>query len=182
MAALVAAGLVGATVGVVAAQQAQPGDQGHRPIVSQVQDPGQLQPPPPPGSRPGRGGPDGQGDQNGQRPQPTAEQQQEMQQRREQMEQEYINLLAKNLNLDPSTVKAALDQTRQDMQAARITEIQQAVQDGKLTQDQADQMIQRIQNGPAGGPFGFGPGGPGRPGGPPPDGQGGPGGPNGPGR
>ena len=104
-------------------------------------------------------------------------------------QQRYIEALAKNLGLDPSTVKAALEQTQKDMRAARISEIKQAVTDGKLTQEQADQIIQRMQSGPGGpgmGPgFGFGPGmggpgGPGWPGGP--GGGRGPGAPGGPGR
>ena len=166
----VAVSILGASVGVAAAQQSTPPDQagwttpaGQHRVWQGNGDQG-------PGQRPGR---DGQGDQNGQRQQPTQEQIQQMQQQREQMQQQYIDALAKNLNLDSSTVKAALEQTQKDMQAARVSEIQQAVQDGKLTQDQADQMIQRIQNGPQGGGPGFG--GPGM-GGP---GMGGPGGPNG---
>jgi ketosteroid isomerase-like protein len=79
---------------------------------------------------------------------------------------------------------AALEQTHKDMQAQRLADIRQAVTDGKLTQEQADQIIQRIEQGP-GGPMmgpggpGFGPGGPGGPGfgpGGPRFGPGGPGG------
>jgi hypothetical protein len=124
-----------------------------------------------PAEKPGRppGGP-------GERPQLTDEQRQQMEQRRQEMEQQYIDALAKNLNMDPATVKAALEQTQRDMQAARINEINQAVTDGKLTREQADAIIQRIQQGPPGplmgppmGPppgAGFGPGGPGGPGAP----------------
>jgi hypothetical protein len=170
----VAVSILGASVGVAAAQQGTPTDQAdwtapadQNQVRQQPGQPGAPGQPGEPGQRPG-----GQGDQNGQRQRPTDEQIQQMQQQREQMQQQFIDALAKNLNMDPATVKAALEQTQQDMQAARVTEIQQAVQDGKLTQDQADQMIQRIQNGPQGGP-GFG--GPGM-GGPR---MGGPGGPNG---
>ena len=124
----------------------------------------QGQPPP---ARPGRG--EGQGE----RPQLTDAQRQEMQQQREAAEQQYIDSLAKNLGVSSDMLKSALEQTRKDMQAQRVTEIQQAVADGKLTQEQADQKIQRMQEGPGGpggmGGPGFGPGGM----------RGGPGGPNG---
>lgn len=144
---LLAIATVGATLGVASAQQAPSSPSTER--VAQQ-----------PAEKPGRppGGP-------GERPRLTEEQRQEMEQRREQAQQRYVEALAKNLNLDPSTVKAALEQTHKDMQAVRINEINQAVTDGKLTREQADQMIQRIQQGP-GGPMmgpgpGFGPGGPG---------------------
>jgi integrin beta 8 len=147
----VAVSILGASVGVAAAQQGTPPDQagwttpaGQNQIGQVPGQPGQ------PGQRPGPG------DQNGERQRPTDEQIQQMQQQREAMQQQFIDALAKNLNLDPATVKTALDQTQKDMQAARIAEIQQAVQDGKLTQDQANQIIQRIQNGPQGGGPGFG--------------------------
>ena len=104
----------------------------------------------------------------------TDEKRQQMEQRHQEAEKRYIEALAKNLNMDPATVKAALEQTQKDMQAARIAEIKQAVTDGKLTQEQADQIIQRIQNAPPG--MFMGPG----PGFPPPGGPGGPGGPRGP--
>jgi hypothetical protein len=152
---LLALATVGATLGVASAQQATtpPGAATER--VAQDQ-----QPPNQPG-RPGRGGPDGQ------RPQITDEQRQQMEQRRAQAEQQYIDLLAKNLNMDSATVRSALEQTQKDLRAQRITEIQQAVTDGRLTQEQADQMIQRLQQaplplmGPMGGPGmgGHGPGG-----------------------
>jgi hypothetical protein len=157
VAGLLAVTTVGATLGVVSAQQA--------PSTEQVaQQPGQPGQPGDPG-RPGRGP-------EGQRPQLTDEQREQMEQRRAEAEQRYVDLLAKNLSLDSATVKAALEQTQKDLQAQRVADIQQAVTDGKLTQDQADQMIQRIQQG--GGPMmGPGFGGPGF-------GQGGgPGGPDG---
>ena len=148
---LLALATVGATLGIASAQQAPTTDQ----VGVVQQQPGPDQP-----GRPGRGG---DGDGQGQRPQLTDEQRQQFEQRRAEAEQRYVDLLAKNLNLDSATVKAALEQTQKDLQAARITEIQQAVTDGKLTQEQADQMIQRIQSGgPGGGPGGMGgPGGPG---------------------
>ena len=165
---LIALATVGATLGVASAQTA--------PVTTGVERLAQQ-----PAEKPGRPG------NPGERPQLTDEQRQQMEQHRAAMEQQYIDALAKNLNLDPATVKAALEQTHKDMQAARITEIQQAVADGKLTQEQADQMIQRMQQGPGGPGMGMGPGGPGMgfggpgmgPGGP--EGQGGPGmGPRGP--
>lgn len=130
-----------------------------------------------PAQRPGRG--DGPG--TGERPQLTDEQRQQFEQRRQEAEQRFVDALARNLGIAPETVKAALAQTHQDLQAQRISEIQQAVTDGRLTQAQADQIIQRIKDG-AGGPGGPRMGGPGfGPGGP--DGGRGRGfGPNGPGR
>jgi hypothetical protein len=148
LAGIASVALAGASLGVASAQQ-QSGVAANPNAVYQ-------QTPQGPGGRPGPNDP------NGNRQPPSAEQIQQMQHRREQEEQAYVNALAKNLNLDPSTVKSALDQTRKDMQAQRISDIQQAVTDGKLSQDQANQMIQRIQNGGQdgrgfGGP-GFGPG------------------------
>jgi parvulin-like peptidyl-prolyl isomerase len=182
---LLAIATVGATLGVASAQQASSSGPDIAPVVADgpagAEQVAQMPPPPGQPGRPGRGG-----DGNGERPQLTDEQRQEMQQRRAEAEQRYVDLLAKNLNLDPATVKAALDQTQKDLQAARVSEIQQAVTDGKLTQDQANQIIQRIEQGPGGFGFGgpggpgFGPGGPGGPGGGPRFGPGGPGGPGGP--
>jgi Spy/CpxP family protein refolding chaperone len=153
---------IGATLGVAGAQALPAGTTDY--AVQQQQPGGPGQP-----GRPGRG--EGNGEQ---RPQLTEEQRQQFEQQREAAQQRYIDALAKNLGLDSSTVKAALEQTQKDMQAARISEIQQAVADGKLTQEQADAMIQRIQQGGPGGP-GFGMGGPGGP-----EGGRGPGGPGGP--
>ena len=65
----------------------------------------------------------------------TDEQRQQMEQQRQAAEQKYIDLLAKNLGLDSATVKSALEQTQKDLQAQRVADIQQAVTDGKLTQD-----------------------------------------------
>ncbi len=173
---LVAIATAGATLGVASAQQAPISPSADVPAVAVDQDgAGRLaqQPPPPPG-RPGHpGGPGGPGE----RPPLTDEQRQEMEQRRQEAERRYVEALAKNLNLDPSTVKAALEQTHKDMQAARVEEVKKAVADGKLTQEQADQIIQRIQQGPPGPLMGPGPGFPP----PPPGGPRGPGGPSGPG-
>jgi len=41
----------------------------------------------------------------------------------------------------------SMDELRQKMQEVRIQAIQQAVKDGKLTQEKAEQLIQKIQNG-----------------------------------
>jgi hypothetical protein len=155
---LLAVATAGATLGVASAQQAPIFPSGVEQVAQQ------------PAEKPGRPG------NPGERPQLTDEQRQQMQQRHEQAQQRFVEALAKNLNLDPSTVKAALEQTHKDMQALRIDEINQAVTDGRLTREQADQMIQRMQQGP--GPMGpgFGPGGPGGPRG---GGRGGPGGPAG---
>jgi anti-sigma28 factor (negative regulator of flagellin synthesis) len=181
---LLAIATVGATLGIASAQQAPLSPADGAPSVGVDHGGGGrfAQTPSSPPNGPGRpGGP-------GERPQLTDEQRQQMEQHRAEMEQKYVDALAKNLNLDSSTVKAALEQTRKDMQAARVNEIKQAVTDGKLTQEQADQIIQRMQQGGPGGPGmgfggpGMGPGGPGMgpggPDGPRGGGRGGPGGPN----
>lgn len=50
------------------------------------------------------------------------------------------------------------DELHKKLVEARIQEIQQAVKDGKISQDKADEMIQRLQNAPKPGDFGrFGP-------------------------
>jgi hypothetical protein len=138
--------------------------------------------------QPGQPGRPGRGEGNGERPQMTDEQRQQMEQQRADAQQKYIDALAKNLGIDSGTVRSALEQTQKDMQAQRVTEVQQAVTDGKLTQEQADQMIQRMQQGGPGmgGPMMGGPGmggpgmgGPGGPDGGRGPGMGGPGGPRG---
>jgi hypothetical protein len=101
--------------------------------------------PPAPGG-PGVGAPQGPG---GGMPQASPEQQMEQEQ------QQYIMMLAKNLNMDPEVVKAALAQTQTDMQTMRITQIQQSVTDGTMTQEQATQLIQTLQSGAMGGPGGM---------------------------
>jgi hypothetical protein len=178
---LLAVATVGATLGIASAQQVPTAPTDSTPAAGIERHGGGrfAQTPSTPPNGPGR--PDGRGE----RPQLTDEQRQQMEQRRAEMEQKYIDALAKNLNLDAATVKAALDQTQKDMQAARIDEIKQAVTDGKLTQEQADQIIQRMQQGDPGGPGmgfggpGMGHGGPGMgPDGPRGGGRGGPGGPN----
>lgn len=49
-----------------------------------------------------------------------------------------------------------LEQLHQKMVELKIQEIQQAVKDGKISQDKADEMIQRLQNAPQDKGFGFG--------------------------
>ena len=147
---LLAITTVGATLSVASAQQAPTWHPGFSANADGSEQVAQLPQPGQPG-RPGRGG-----DGDGQRPQLTDDQRQQFEQRRQEAEQHYIDLLSKNLNMDPAAVKAALDQTQQDLQAERVDDINQAVADGKISQDQANQMIQRIQQG--GGPGFGGPG------------------------
>jgi hypothetical protein len=72
--------------------------------------------------------------------------------------QQYLNDVAKRLNVTPAQLKSAL-------QGAAVDQLEAAVKAGKLTQAQADALKQRIQQGAPGGlPFigPLGPGGPGR--------------------
>jgi len=56
-----------------------------------------------------------------------------------------------------------MDQVREKMLELKKAEIEQAVADGKMTQEQADKMLQRLEQSPKGQNFeGRGPGGPGR--------------------
>jgi hypothetical protein len=75
--------------------------------------------------------------------------------------EDYLQKLAKNLNTDENTLKAALKQTSLDQLAADVAS-------GKITQAQADQAGAAIANGtaPLFGPGGFDRGGHGRAGGP----------------
>ena len=145
--ALVIGGLSGPLAPVFAAQ----GDAGAS-IASVRQTP--PNPAPKPGQGPGRGQP------------MTPEQRQQLQQQRQQAQQWYLDRVAANLGVSPQQLQDALQKTR-------IEQISQAVSEGKLSQDQANQLIQRINSGQA--PLGFGPpgGGPGH--GPKPGGPGGPG-------
>ena len=63
----------------------------------------------------------------------------------------FVNRLAANLGVTP-------DQLRQAMQKTRVDLINQAVQEGRLSREQADQIIQRINSGqrPGSGPEGPG--------------------------
>lgn len=74
------------------------------------------------------------------------------QQQRQQMHDAYLNALAGRLGLSVDQLKAAMQQSHIDL-------INQAVTEGKLTQEQADRRIQAIQSGQFPGPMG--PGGPG---------------------
>jgi len=73
-------------------------------------------------------------------------------QQRQQMHDAYMNALAGRLGLSVDQLKAAMQQSHIDL-------INQAVTEGKLTQEQADRRIQAIQSGQFPGPMG--PGGPG---------------------
>ena len=71
--------------------------------------------------------------------------------------------LATEKGVDIQTVQNAIQAAhKEDMR----TQINQAVTDGKMTQDKADWLLEGLDNGYLDGPgfgFGFGPGGPGRP-------------------
>jgi hypothetical protein len=100
-----------------------------------------------------------------------------------------VSALADGLGKSKSEIQDALDAAQkaefESHKKEMLQQLDQAVSDGKLTQDQADNIRKQIENGPpSGGP------GPGGPGGPPPIGLavpgpggpgGGPGGPGGPG-
>lgn len=64
--------------------------------------------------------------------------------------QQYLNDVAKRLNVTPAQLDSAL-------KGASLDQLQAAVKAGKLTQAQANALKQRIQQGPAGGPPPFGP-------------------------
>ena len=71
--------------------------------------------------------------------------------------QQYLNDVAKRLNVTPAQLNSALN-------GAALDQLNAAVKAGKLTQAQADALKQRIQQGAPGGvPF-IGPPGPGGPG------------------
>ncbi|MFN8524125.1 MAG: S49 family peptidase [Chloroflexota bacterium] len=89
----------------------------------------------------------------------TPEQRQQLQQQAQQMHQQFLARVAANLNVTPTQLQDAFKK-------ARIDQINDAVKAGKLTQEQADKIIARINSGQ-----GFGPGGPGGPGGPHPMGK-----------
>ena len=59
---------------------------------------------------------------------------------RQQMRQQFISRLAANLGVSESQLTDALKRTRIDM-------VNQAVQDGRVSREQADQIIQRINSG-----------------------------------
>lgn len=78
-----------------------------------------------------------------------------------QREQSVLNTAAKKLDVSPSELRDALE-------AGQEAQLDQAVKDGKLTQEQADAIKKRMQDSGLvlGGPGGRGHGGPGGPGGP----------------
>ena len=79
-------------------------------------------------------------------------------QQRQQMQEAYLNALAARLGL-------SVDQLKEAQKQARIDLVNKAVADGKLTQEQANRMIQAIQSGQRPGPgAGQGQRGPGMPG------------------
>jgi len=135
--------LAGLTVGVGNAQAPASSDQA---LVLDHQAGQAHQLPSLPGNLPAPSGPPEGPD--GGPPVMSPEQQQALGQQMTQDREQYVNFLAKNLNVDPALVKAALEQTETDMKAARIAAVQQDVQNGRLTQDQANVMIQVIQAGP----------------------------------
>jgi hypothetical protein len=85
---------------------------------------------------------------------------------REARQNELAEKLAKELGVDQSKVKAALDKIQGERQAeakagrleALKQRLDQAVKDGKLTQAEADTIYKAAENGalPGGGPGGFG--------------------------
>jgi polyhydroxyalkanoate synthesis regulator phasin len=103
-------------------------------VAPGLEDVRQADPQPSPAPKPNRGG------QGERRPGMNVQQ-------REAMHQAYLNALAGRLGVSVDQLQAAMKQSRIDL-------INQAVSEGKLTREQADRMIQGIQNGT----------GPGRPG------------------
>jgi len=77
----------------------------------------------------------------------------------------FVSKVAEKLGLDEETVAAAMDQARDEMRLEALEErLQQAVEEGAITQDEAGQILQWEQSRPdaldrLGGPGpGFGPG------------------------
>ncbi len=76
----------------------------------------------------------------------------------------FVSKLAQKLGLDEETVATAMDEARAEMrQEALEARLQEAVEKGTITQDEADQILQWEQTRPdaldkLGGPDGFGPG------------------------
>lgn len=92
--------------------------------------------------------------------------------RRAQVQGALGEALAAELGLDADEVTAALEKVqselRTEMQAERLAQLEErlaaAVEAGELTQEEADEMLERAESGELRGPRGHG--GPGRPGGP----------------
>lgn len=61
-----------------------------------------------------------------------------------------VQKLADKFNLNPADVKSVFDQNRQDNKADRQQKLKatldQAVKDGKLTQDQADKLLAKLKS------------------------------------
>jgi predicted GNAT family acetyltransferase len=73
----------------------------------------------------------------------------------------FVSKVADKLGLDKDTVATAMQEARQEMmQEALSKRLQQAVTDGRITQDEADQILAWMQNRPAAldNLGGFGPG------------------------
>lgn len=94
--------------------------------------------------------------------------------RRAQVQGALGEALAAELGLDADEVTAALEKVqselRTEMQAERLAQLEErlaaAVEAGELTQEEADEMLERAESGELRGPRGHGgPGGPGGPGG-----------------
>lgn len=147
--ALAGALVVGGLTGPFAPAFAAPGEAGTIGSILRQTPPNT---PPNPAPKPGSGRGPGQ--------QLTPEQQQRQQQH-QQAQQEFHNRVAANLGISPQALQEAFKK-------ARIDGVNQAVAQGKLSQDQANQIIQRINSGQAFGPGGHpglrqGPGGQGGP-------------------
>ena len=62
----------------------------------------------------------------------------------------FVSKVADKLGLDKDTVATAMQEARQEMmQEALSKRLQQAVTDGRITQDEADQILAWMQNRPA---------------------------------
>ncbi|MGR6321279.1 hypothetical protein Q2K19_19365 [Micromonospora soli] len=91
----------------------------------------------------------------------------DQQQRRADRQQEFAEALAKELGVSTDKVTAALEKLREqhqgdrperpsteDRQAALKERLDQAVKDGKLTQEQADAVLKAVESGVFPGPWG----------------------------
>ena len=126
---LLAGYVVGSTLGQVPAF-AQVAAVVDTPAAEQI-----AQVPPQPSPKPGAGR---RGDSRPNWGDPQQREQRRLQ--HQQMREQFITRLAANLGIDRDRVVQALRQTR-------IDRINQAVQDGKISRERADQIIQRINSG-----------------------------------